>query len=151
MIDVSAPIRTSYYSALNGNVTVTLPIDGSTTIEVYSQVPDETAYPYISIADITEEGAGEAMTKDDPYATDVLVSLIIVTAFQTSEDNAENKIADDIANAILAIVLAATPLTFTGLKNKISILEESEYDTARNDTHLVIARKLVIRHVIGQA
>lgn len=150
MIDIKGPIKAAYYAALNGNVTVTLPVDGSTVIPVYTIAPDETSYPYILIADVSEIGEGEAMTKDSPYATDALVTLLIVTAFETSEDNESFTVADDIANEILQLVLTATKLTFTGLSHKYAALESSDYETERTESHLIVVRQLVIKHILDQ-
>ena len=152
MIDAAAPARTAYYAALNAAVTVTLPIDGSTVIPVYSVVPDGVDYPYILLAEFQETGDGEARSKDNKGATDMLVNILIVTATETAEDNAGYKVADDIANEILGIVLAATPLTFTGIDNVTTVLEESSYpQVERNDTHLIIVRQLIIKHILSQS
>ncbi len=158
MIDAAAPVRTAYYAALNTAVTVTIPADDvratptSTVIPVYSAVPDGVAYPYILLAEFQETGDGEARSKDNKNATDMLVNILVVTATRTAEDNEGFKVADDIANVILGIVLGSTPLTFTGIDNVTTVLEESTYpQVERDDTHLVIVRQLIIKHILSQS
>ena len=151
MIDTSAPVRTAYYAALNGNVTVTLPVSGSTVIPVYSHVPDNVDYPYIYLGNQSDEGGDvETRTKENRYATEHLIEIKIVSGFMTSEDNASYKSADDIANEVLQIVLADTPLTFTGIENVTTSLESMSYEVDRNDTHLVIVKEIIIKHLLSQ-
>lgn len=151
MIDTSAPVRTAYYAALNGNVTVTIPVLGSTVVPVYSHVPDATTYPFIYIGNQTDQGGDiETRTKGNRYATEHLIEINIVDGFRTAEDNASNKTVDDIANEVLGIVLSDTPLTFTGLENVTTTFESGSYDEERNDTHLVIVRTIVVRHLLSQ-
>ena len=151
MIDASAPVRTAYFAALDGNVQVTLPIDGVTTIPVYSIVPDDVDYPYILLAEFQETGEATARSKDNKNATDMLVNILIVTATITAEDNAGYKVADDISNEILGLVLGSTPLTFVGIENVVANIEEITYPQVdRNDTHLVIVKQLIINHVLSQ-
>jgi len=156
MIDTSAPVRTAYYTALNGHVTVTLPAigdvaAGATVIPVYSHVPDAVVYPFIYLGNQSDEGGDvETRTKDNKGATEHLIEIKIVSGFLTSEDNASFKSADDIANEVLKIVLASTPLTFVGLGNVTTSLESMSYDVDRNDTHLVIEKTIVIRHLLDQ-
>ena len=157
MIDTSAPVRTAYYAALNGNVTVTIPSpsDGTATatvIPVYSVVPDDVAYPYILLAEFQDTSPGEARSKENKNATDMLVNILIVTATVTAEDNAGYKVADDISGVILGLVLGSTPLTFTGLENVVTNLEDMRYpQVERNDTHLVIVKQIIVKHALSQS
>ena len=152
MIDTSAPVRTAYYNALNTAVTVTLPILGSTVIPVYSVVPDDVDYHYILLAEFQDTGPGEARSKENLNATDMLVNILIVTATVTAEDNAGFKVADDISNVVLGLVLGSTPLTFTGLENVTAAIEDISYPTVeRNDTHLVIVKQLIVKHALSQS
>jgi len=152
MIDTSAPIRTAYYAALNGAVTVTLPIKGSTVIPVYSVVPDDVDYPYILLAEFQNTGPGEARSKENLNATDMLVNILIVTATRTAEDNAGFKVADDISGVILGLVLGSTPLAFTGLENVGTNLEDMSYpQVERNETHLVIVKQIIVKHILSQS
>jgi hypothetical protein len=152
MIDTNQPILTAYYTALNGNVTVTLPVLGSTVIPVYSFVPDDVDYPYIVFSDQSDSGGDvETRTKDNQGASEHLFTIQVVTAFRTSEDNASYKVAQDIADEVLQIVLTSTPLTFTGLENVTASLESYETETERNETHLLITKTIVIRHLLSQS
>ena len=150
MIDTFKPVRTAYYAALNGNVTVT--VEGaSTVIPVYSHVPDAADYPYIYIGNQSDTGGDvETRTKGNRYATEHLIELFAVTGFQTADDNATKSIADDIASQVLQIVLSDTPLIFTGVGHVTASYEGGTEETERNDTNLVITRQIVIRHLLSQ-
>lgn len=152
MIDTFKPVRTAYYAALNGAVTVDVPGSGSTVIPVYSHVPDAIDYPYIYIGNQSDTGGAdiETRTKGNRYATEHLIELYAVTGFRTADDNATKRVADDIADEILQIVLADTPLTFTGVENVTASYEGGTEEVERNDTHLVIVRQIVIRHLLSQ-
>ena len=152
MIDTGAPIRTSYFDALDGLVSVTLPIVGVTIIPVFSIVPDGTAYPFILLEDQSDRGGDvETRTKDNKNATEHLFTIKIVSGFKTAVDHGSYKIVDDITTALLLLVLPATPLTFTGLENVTQSIESIDYERERNDTDLVITKIIVIRHLISQA
>ena len=159
MIDTSTPVRTAYYNALNGNVSVVIPANigtgvstGLAVIPVYSVVPDDVDYPYILLAEFQDTGNGEARSKENKNATDMLVNILVVTATVTAEDNAGFKVADDISNAILGLVLGSTPLSFTGLENVVATLEDISYPTVeRNDTHLVIVKQIIVKHILSQS
>ena len=151
MIDTFKPVRTAYYAALNGNVTVS--VEGvSTVIPVYSHVPDNTDYPYIFIGNQSDRGGSdiETRTKGNRYATEHLIELYAVTGFVTADDNATKSIADNIASAVLQIVLSDTPLTFTGVGNVTASYEGGTEETERNETNLVITRQIVIKHLLSQ-
>ena len=152
MIDTFAAVRTAYYTALNGNVTVTLPVEGATVIPVYSHVPDSAVYPYIYLGNQIDQGGAdiETRTKDNRYATEHLIEIYAVTGFRTADDNGSYKVADDISSAILQLILTDTPLTITGVENVTANYESGTYEVERNDTHLVIARQIVMRHLLSQ-
>ena len=152
MIDTYSAVRTAYYTALNGNVTVTLPVAGSTVIPVYSHVPDSADYPYIFLGNQIDSGGDDVLTrtKDNRYATEHLIEIYAVTGFRTADDNGSYKVADDIANEILQIVLADTPLTITGVENVTTNYDSGTYEVERNETHLVISRQIVMRHTLSQ-
>ena len=152
MIDTNAPVRTAYYTALNGLVSVVIPEQGTTAqvIPVHSMTPVSTTYPYIYIGNQSDDGDVETKTRDNKFATEHLIEVIIVDGFRLADENQSYKTIDDIANIVLGLVLSGTPLTFVGIGNIVTEFDSGEYDVTLNDTHLVITRKIVIKHLLSQ-
>ena len=153
MIDTFSPVRTAYFSALNGNVSVTLPISGASTIPVYSHVPDDTDYPFIYIGNQSDTGGEDVATrtKDNKNATEHLIELYVVHGTRSADKNFSYQVVDDITDAVLQLVLSGTQLTFTGLENVTASYEGGTYEVEKNDTHIVASRQIVIRHLISQS
>jgi len=147
MIDTGLPIREAYDTALDGNITV-----NSNNIPVFDRIPDDQDYPYIVLFGQEETGGDvETRTKDNKNASEVLFEIHVKTGFKGGNVQGGKKLADQISAEILLIVLASTPLTFAGLENVTSVLDSTSYDQEQTETHRVITKEIVIRHLISQS
>jgi len=147
MIDTGLPVREAYFAALDGNIVV-----DSTNVPVYDQVPDTTAYPFVVLFGQDEVGGDvDARTKDNKNASEISFEIHIVTGFQGGDKKRGKKFADQIGAEVLLLVLGATRLTFEGVENITTSLESMRYEIDKTDTHTVITKEIIIRHLISQA
>ena len=147
MIDTGLVVREAYMSALDGNIVV-----DSANIPVYDMVPDDESYPYVVLWN-QEESGGDVLTrtKDNKNASELFVTLRIVTGFQNGIKHGGKKLADQIAAEVLSLLLGGTYLTFDGLENVSQVLDSTTYEQTRTDSHIIIVKEIVINHLLSQS
>lgn len=93
MRDTQYVLRSAYYTALSGNVTI-----NATPVPVYDNVPENTDYPYIKLS--TQDSSEGIATKDCVATVDNIL-IDIVTGFKKGGGKTQS---DQIADQVFQLI-----------------------------------------------
>lgn len=134
MRDTILPLRTAYFSALNGNLTL-----NGQNVSVYNDVPEDATYPYVILS--SQDSASFLNTKACDNTEDYVL-IDIVTGFVKGGGN---KDADLIASQVLNIVPSIQLEEFQNVKTtKVSDATLQEVTSS----HKIFRRLIRFRHFI---
>lgn len=142
MIDYTAPVRTAYFQALDGNVVI-----GTKDVAIYDkQAPNDALYPYIVLS--TQTGVGQ-YTKNN-HGQEVTMLIDIVNGKIGAVDTLD---VNDIANQIYTIIhdnnntMFVLPDGLTVLSTRL-LLDTT--DTNQNGAYKISRRLIRFGHTIHE-
>lgn len=139
MRDTGLPLRTAYYSALNGNITI-----NGRVVPVYDGAPSNAVYPYILLS---TQDSSEGIGCRNATATEDTILIDIVTGFQGNSGG--KKQGDQIADQVLQIVHPDLELS-GDFQNLGTTLESSTTLTELSGSDKIFRKLLRFRHNIYQ-
>jgi len=133
-------LQTSYYSLLNGNVSY-----DSTTVPVYTTVPETPTYPYIHLGQYTET---DDSTKSD-FGNECTFSLTIVDRFggNFGSEASIYSIWNDLKQIIRTRPIG---LSLTDFSVLTSVVDNSITREEKTETYLYKIMECRFRHLIRQ-
>lgn len=146
MRDSHKEIRSKYYLALNGNISITDADGLNINVPVYDNIPNNATYPFIhfdsfSLADTSVK---------DQYLQDVRMTLIVYTRYDSSYGGSTD--SDNITNSILQLLIV-DPASYFTTTNFIAIttrLESRESQKVVTDNYKFYLSAITISHLIEQ-
>lgn len=139
-------VKSAIYTALNGNISVAnMRGAGTVSVSIYDNlIPKGATYPYIVMQNFRTIEVG---TKTS-FSTEVTGVLNVVTA--SDGDYGGGKQSEDIANEITQIINSDAPLSVTGHKNFVTVLESVDERIDNDGTNLLFRKLLRYRFELEQ-
>lgn len=140
MRDSKLAIRTAYFTALNGNITL-----AGFDVPVWDRVPTRQSYPYVKLSTQTSVFLGGKQTC---VRQDTTILLDIVTSYDGEQGGKQD--ADLIADQCLILLTDTLPILIGDLKLVMTQVD-SDFDIEESSASGYIIRRLIrFRNTIQQ-
>jgi phage terminase large subunit GpA-like protein len=141
MKDVGFSLRKAYFNKLNGAVTL-----NANNVPTYDNVPDNAAYPYIQISNIS---VIDESTKTN-FNNNCVVTIQIFTG--TDGTNYTKSDADNISNQVMLLLLNRSSLPDASADFKVitNSLESTNYIESQYDGFYEVRKVIRIRNIVEQ-
>ena len=139
MRDSYTELRTEYYSALQGNITL-----NAATVNVYDVVKADEDTPYIYFADFEFR---EESCKDD-FSGIAEVTLMVITKYTNAVGGSKD--SDNIGNQILQLIHNDSYLSSTNFRLATNKLLENSTEKVFTKTGTQIVKTIRIEHYVEQ-
>lgn len=133
MRDSKRALRTAYFNALNGNITLS-----GRNVPVWDRVPTREKYPYIKLAEQTTAQAGG---KRGCLMQDTTILLDIVTSFDGEQGGKQE--SDIIADQCFVILTEGTPPSMGTDFKLVGVTVDSDFDLEESSAAGYIVRRLI--------
>lgn len=133
MRDSKRALRTAYFTALNGNITLS-----GRDVPVWDRVPTRQGYPYIKLA---EQTITEAGGKRGCLMQEATLLLDIVTSFDGEQGGKQE--SDLIADQVFVILTEGTPPSMGTDFKLVVVRVDSDFDLEETSPTGYIVRRLI--------